>query len=761
MDYKLETIFNAVSSGMAIVDPMGVIQEINQAALKMFDIHGEVRGLQIGDVVNCGYSVQQGQLCGCTLHCQECLFRQQVRRVLATGQPIREFKYQAFMIRQGEEYRPWLKVNIVPMEVAGARHAVITVDDITKYIEYENNLRTSRDFYLTLFESFPALVWRTDLEGKINYMNKNCLNFAGRTFEELLGHGWLDTVHPDDREKCSAVYNEAYKLLEPFEYDARFLRFDGQWRWMISSGKPYKDLEGNYAGYIGILYDITERKIAEEELRRAELILKNAVDAAHAANLAKSEFLANMSHEIRTPLNGITGMIELTLMSGLTSEQQENLAVAKTCADSLLTVINDILDFSKMEAGKVILEKTEFDIKALMEKTVKTHAMQAAAKGLEFNYQLAANLPSLLIGDPHRLQQVLNNLVSNAIKFTSKGRVDVAVKKLSSDGVINLEFRVADTGIGIDANDIPRLFKSFSQLDSSHTRKYGGTGLGLAITKQLVEIMGGTIRVESIKGQGSKFIFTIECEAAKGGTNIPLSPKFIKKTNRPRNILLAEDHKLNQVVVGLMIKEIGHTMAVAETGVEVLNMLKAQHFDLILMDIQMPEMDGLQATAAIRQQEQTTGQHIPIIAVTAHALHGDRERFLALGMDDYIPKPVQLEQLYNAIERLTDTAAPSDELDTLIAGKSTSAANLDAQVIAELSGLIIKLKTAVTAENLAAIDAYATTIKVLAAQNSLESLKNLAFRLALDIRRGSLEGARGLVTDMEKDLSNLKMLTKQ
>ncbi|HWQ18707.1 MAG TPA: PAS domain S-box protein [Methanotrichaceae archaeon] len=497
-----------------------------------------------------------------------------------------------------------------------------------------------------VLDALPVGAFIVDVNGKIVQINEQADRIWGRVASGEVDWRSYRARWADSGE---AIRFEDWPLRRSLKYGEVFLaraieieRFDGRRGTILSSSAPVKDDEGQITGAVSVILDITDRKLMEEELQRAKEVAEEAIRA-------KSEFLANMSHEIRTPMNAVIGMTGLLLDSDLSPEQHECIETIRNSGDALLSVINDILDFSKIESGKMELENQPFSIRSCIEGSIDLLAAAAAEKHLSMGFYMDDSVPEAILGDPTRLRQVLINLVGNAVKFTENGGVKVSVTSEAAEETwYQLHFEVRDTGIGIPPDRLERLFQSFSQVDMSTTRRYGGTGLGLAISKRLVQAMGGVIWVESEPSRGSVFHFTVPAQASSRCLScpkeVPINPQSDVRVNI--RILLAEDNAVNRKVMLQMLRKLGYRADVAADGLEVIKALSRQHYDLVLMDIQMPEMDGLEATRAIRQHWQ---KGPVIVALTAYALEGDREKCLEAGMDGYIAKPVKIGDLKSAL----------------------------------------------------------------------------------------------------------------
>ena len=510
-----------------------------------------------------------------------------------------------------------------------------------------------RDFDL-FFNLIPDLVCIASTDGYFKRVNL-AWETLGYSMDEVLRTPMLDFIHPQDLERTKAEAARQGPKHRTKHFINRYKCKDGSYRWLEWITTINRDASTRF----GVARAITEQRRAEDALRRSRVALEKAKEAAERANRAKSEFLANMSHEIRTPMNGIIGLTDLVLDTLLSGDQREYLEGVRNSAESLLRIVNDILDFSKIEARKLEFERIEFSPHQCVESTLKLLGIRAAAKNLKLKCTFDSDVPLRVLGDPGRLQQILINLLGNAIKFTEYGEVTIAVEwtfseqKSERDGRVELHFCVRDTGIGIAREKQRQVFNAFIQADTSSTRNFGGTGLGLTISSQLVEMMGGKIWLESEVGVGSTFHFTVLLERAPEAA--VAAPEAASLTwhpgneDRPLRFLIVEDNAVNRLVATRLLEKQRHAVREAVNGREALQLLERESFDCVLMDVQMPEMDGFEATREIRKAERGTGLHIPIIAMTAHAMAGDRQRCLDAGMDAYVSKPIRAKDLFAAV----------------------------------------------------------------------------------------------------------------
>ncbi len=552
----------------------------------------------------------------------------------------------------------------------GVGGSILILADTTESKIAEQKLRESEERYRDLFENAHDLIYSIDLNGNIISVNKAAERATGYTRGEALTMNAAQLLKPRDLARARQIVQSYLAGGGANKCEVALVTKHGREVLLELSNRLLLD-KGRPVGIHGIARDITDRKRWEvqigqyaRELRQKNEELLAALNAAREATEAKSRFLANMSHEIRTPMNGVAGMTELLLGTALQPEQREYAEAVKFSAEALLSVINDILDFSKIEAGKMEVVEAPFEPGRVLDQVCALLAVQARPKGLQLSATLDAAVPRVLIGDSARLTQVITNLVGNAIKFTDGGEVSIRMEvERETAGIAVIRAAIRDTGIGIAPEHRARLFESFTQADTSTTRRYGGTGLGLAISKQLVELMGGRIGFDTEAGCGSTFWFTVPLRKATsahvspaGGESRGLDTSLPEAGGSGVRILLAEDNAVNRKIALRMLEKSGFQAEAVENGRQAVEAVASGCYSLVLMDVHMPEMDGFAATAAIRSSEGAT-KHTPIIAMTARAMAGDRERCLAAGMDDYVSKPVRLEDLRQAVIRWAPSGA--------------------------------------------------------------------------------------------------------
>jgi PAS domain S-box-containing protein len=623
---KFREMFTGHSAIMYLIDPETLRYiDANRAAQRFYGYsHEEFLTKRVGDINVAG----------------EAVVRQEITEALTSGNATFATRHR---LASGEHRD--VEVRVSPIYGVNRKPIYFVVaNDITDRVQAEAKLRESERRFRDVADAAGEYIFEIDLDGRYTYLSDRVEGIKGYRPAELVGRRLFDTM-PE---------TEAPAIVETFfdiaDRGARFkdlehptLHRKGRLVWERISGVPILDAGGRVTGYRGAGRDITEYKRAEEDLRLAK-------EAAEAANQAKSEFLAVMSHEIRTPMNGILGMTRLLLHEPLLPAVRQRVETIHQSGDALLTILNDILDFSKLEAGRMAFEAVDFDLAQVLEATTQLLATRAAEKGLTLVATLAPGVPPWLIGDANRLRQVLLNLVGNAIKFTEQGGVQVLVTAMTdAPEEVTLRFEVTDTGIGIPEPVRAQLFQSFAQADSSIARRYGGSGLGLAICRQLLEQQGGSIGVDSRPGLGSRFWFMLRFGRARAAPS-RLAPVASGGPLRSLAILVAEDNAVNQMVAVGLLERDGHRVTAVGDGAGAVAAVGTGRFDVVLMDMQMPGMDGVEATRAIRALPGPEAG-IPIIALTATAVQGELERCLAAGMDDFVTKPIIPETLAAALAR--------------------------------------------------------------------------------------------------------------
>jgi PAS domain S-box-containing protein len=503
-------------------------------------------------------------------------------------------------------------------------------------------LKMNEELFRVLSDAAPIGIFRTDLDANMTYVNDKMAEYHGASREDLLGKGWMRQFHPEDRDET--LRQAAATKSDSLDTEHRLLLDDGSVRWVSARLIILRDASGKPMGRMGIVDDITRQRRLVQDLRQAK-------ENAEVANRAKDMFLANVSHELRTPLNGVLGMSELLLEAGLNPDQLEMAEIVRDSARGLLSVVNDMLDLSRIEAGRLAIDNRPFRLRTVIQQTLSLFKAEAHKKGLSLVLDCAENIPDDCVGDAGRIRQILTNYLSNAIKFSAEGEIRIEARGEQKEADFDLLLSVSDRGPGIEAAAQKKLFQPFSQVDSSSTRRNGGVGLGLAICKRLAELMHGAVGLQSTPGHGSTFWLRLPLTCQHHRAAPPAPAKTKPAATSGLRVLLVEDNPVNQKVAVGALRRLGCQPDVADNGLAAIQLCQKNEYAVVLMDCQMPEMDGYAATRGIRHWEKTQGRaNVPIVALTAHAMSGDKELCLAAGMNDYLVKPLGLETLRDALD---------------------------------------------------------------------------------------------------------------
>jgi len=611
----LQTLFEYNGTGNLIVSSQRIIVQVNQQLCEMFG-YGEQELI--------GQSVR-------ILHIDQLHYDDWAPTFIQARDGMTHLNAEYRLLRKNGEIF-WCFLTGVKQQLPDGEMGVVwSLIDITGRKLLEIKREEDQRFLQTMLDAIPDMIFYKDVNSVFLGCNQAYAErYIGLSKEQVVGRTDAEIV--PDRD-MALQYRESDQQVMAAGTTLNFERVltlvTGEKAVVEVLKRPFFDATGRIAGVIGVARDITARKLAEEKLKQLR-------DEAEAANRAKSEFLANMSHEIRTPMNGVIGMSHLLRTTELTPEQEQYLENIESSSESLITLISDILDLSKIESGKMELEQVEFSLRTTVSELLDSQQFHIQQKKLVIRTDIPGSVPDIICGDHLRTRQILLNLLGNAIKFTDHGSISVAAELSASAGDrARIHLSVSDTGIGMNHEMIERVFAPFEQADNSTTRRYGGSGLGLAICRRLAELMGGRIWAESSEGVGSTFHVDLPFEIAPVSTAPPEQVPAHDEPEQcllPLDILMAEDNRINADFVARLLERMGHRITVVENGALALGKLARNHFDCILMDIQMPVMGGDEATRIIREQEQQSGGHIPIIALTAHAMNGERTRLLQHGI---------------------------------------------------------------------------------------------------------------------------------
>lgn len=735
---ELETIFRNASTGIILLDPTGKIVQWNPEAERIFGWTAqEVIGKALQEVILPEVFIKQQQ--------------ESIRLFFETKGKNTSTGTKEIPAKRKDNTIIDIGMNISPTLINEENCYIIFVLDIT---ENKKNVEALKKTAVQLVEAQRVGnigSWEWDPINKKMHRSDEMYRIFGVSKEDGAEVDYAQLVHPDDREYMDRIIEKSYQDHMPFNFFFRIIRPDGEERVLNSKGKVVVNDRNIVTRLVGTSQDVTDIKKAEQELMKAKQIAEQSL-------VLKETFLANMSHEIRTPMNAIIGFTDILIKRNLPAQEKEYVQIIKNSGENLLRIINDILDISKIEADMIVFEEHPVSITEIFKSLQTMMQQKATEKGLELAYRAEPGIPDVLLGDPTRITQILINLTGNSIKFTKTGKVEVNAKLLREEKERSiLQFTVNDTGIGIPEDKLNSIFERFKQAEDHTTRNYGGTGLGLSIAKQLVELQGGQMSVTSRLNYGTQITFTLPLKKTKEVYEIkPVVEeyKFDPKELKKLKILLAEDNPINVKLVLSLFSDYGIEADVAENGKEAVELVKINYYDLVLMDMEMPEMNGYEATTVIREELKNK---VPIIAMTAHAMAGEREKCFKLGMYDYISKPINanllFEKIYNATEfvKIWNKSAKKvinlEYLTNIMSGKK--------ELIRETIEIFVKQAS----EDLPIINDAITKDDYLTVKRFAHRMKSTVTMMGIDSLRPVLEEMEVLGND-KNNMSRIKELNE-